>query len=346
MINVLLLSAMLPAAPLSAGVVSRDVTWSIGATTAAATVVMPAGKGPFPGVVMVPGSGPTDRDWCSRLLPGKNCSARLLAGELANAGFAVIRYDKRFTGPYAAGNLPLLAGKLSMLSHMEEVEGAAAMLKKQPGVDPSRVYALTNSEGAIHALNCQLAGKPSFAGLVLTGAPGRRMLEVLRSQIGAQVSALPDGADIMARFDKLMAKFQAGLPFSPDPALPAGINNLVASFSAPASLPFTRELLAADPAALAAKVRVPVLVLIGKKDIQIDPKLDGGPLEAALSKNKDASFVYPGNANHVLKYEPKPREQLTAQDGLSYNAEGRKLDPEAVKMIKDWFKARASSKGE
>ncbi len=340
----LFFSVMLMAAPLSAGAVSRDVTWSIGATTAAATITMPDGKGPFPGVVMVPGSGPTDRDWCSTLIPGRNCSGALLADELAGAGFAVIRYDKRFTGPYAAGNLPLLTGKLSMLSHMEELEGAAARLKEQTGVDPSRVYALTNSEGAIHAMNCQLAGKPAFAGLVLTGAPGRRLRDVIRSQIAAQVAQLPDAGGIMARFDKLMAKFQAGLPFAPDPDLPAGINKLVAGFYTPANLPFSREFLAADPAALASKVRVPVLVLIGKKDIQTDQELDGGPLDAALSKNKGASFVYPGNANHVLKYEPKPREQLTAQDALSYNAEGRKLDPETVKVITDWLKARATGK--
>jgi hypothetical protein len=337
---------LLAAAPLSAEVVSRDIVWSMDVTTAAATITGPAGPGPYPGVVIVPGSGPTDRNWCSPLLPGANCSGALLAAELAKAGFVVIRYDKRFTGPYAAGNLPLLRGKLSMQSHMDEIAGAAAQLKKEPAVDRSRVFALTSSEGALHALNCQLAGAPAFAGLVLTGAPGRSMQAVLRSQIAAKVAASPDAADIMARYDKLMAKFMAGLPFAPDPALHASINQLVAQFYNPAGLPFARELLSADVAALAARARGPMLVLIGKKDIQVDWQQDGRPLEKALSGNKDAAFSYPENANHILKYELKPREQLTGQDGLYYNAADRIIDPDAVKEIIGWLKARAYPKPE
>jgi len=344
MFNILCLTLLL-AAPAKAEVISREVTWSIGATTTAATITLPDGSGPHPGVVLVPGSGPTDRDWRSPLLPGTNGSASLLAAELSKAGFAVIRYDKRFTGPYAAGNLPLLHGKLSFQSHMEEVAGAVKMLKKSPGVDQSSIFALTNSEGAIHALNCHLSGAPAFAGLVLTGVPGRKLLDVLRSQIGAQVAALPEGPAIMTGLDKLLANFMAGLPFKADPALPPGVNQLVAGFHQPANLPFTREFITADVPAMAAKAGVPILVLIGKKDIQTSWELDGRPLEAALAGNKAAAFSYPENANHVLKYESKPREELSAQDGLYYNAEGKTLDPDALKKIISWLRTLAFPAG-
>jgi len=338
----ILFLTLLLAAPLRAEVVSREVTWHIGATTVAATITLPGIPGPYPGLVLVAGSGPTDRNWVSPVLPGSNGSASLLAAELAKAGFAVIRYDKRVAGPYAAGNMAPMQGKISLRTHMEEVSGAAEALKKEAGVDQSKVFALTNSEGAIHALNCQLSSAPVFAGLVLTGAPGRTMLAVLRTQIGAQVAAMPEGPAILAGFDKLMAKFRAGLPFAPDPALPAGVNNLVAGFYNPANLPFTREVLTADVAALAAKAKVPVLVLIGKKDVQVSWKLDGKALEAALSGNKEAAFSYPENANHVLKYEAKPAAQLSGRDGLYYNAAGKVLDPEARDVIINWLRAHSA----
>jgi pimeloyl-ACP methyl ester carboxylesterase len=332
--------AVLLSPPLSAGVISQEVAWTIGETTAAATITLPNGPGPHPGVVLVPGSGPTDRDWRSPLLPGPNGSASLLAEELARAGFAVIRYDKRFTGPYGAANMPLLAGKISFQGHMDEVAGAADQLKRLPEVDPARVFALTNSEGAIHALNCHLAAKPAFAGLVLTGVPGRKLTDVLRSQIGAQVAGMPEGPGILAGLDRLLARFLAGLPFAADPEVPQGVNQLIAALYQPANLPFTRELFTADVPAMAAGTGVPVLVVIGKKDIQVDWKLDGGPLKEALAAAA-AEFAFPENANHVLKYEPKPREELTAQDGLYYNAEGKKLDAETVRALAGWLKRQA-----
>jgi len=341
--NLLLLSALLLCPPASAEPVSERITWLLDGTTAAATITLPEGAGPWPGLVLVPGSGPTDRDWNSPLLPGRNGSAALLADSLAKAGFASIRYDKRFTGPYAAANGPLLSGKLSLKSHMDEVTAAAEQLKKRPGVAAAKVFALTNSEGAVHALNAHLAGAPEFAGLILTGVPGRPMVAVFRGQIEAQVSPLPQGKEIMAGYDKLAARFQAGLPFSPEPAVPPAINDIVAGFHSPSSLPFMREIFFVDPARLAAGVKAPLLVVIGGKDIQVDPQLDGKPLEEALSGSETASFVYPADADHILKHEPKPREQLSPlQVQNNYNAAGRELDGETLKVIIDWLRARSA----
>ncbi len=335
---------LMAAAPVGAEVVSRDVTWSVNGTTITATIVQPVGKGPYPGVVMVAGSGPTDRNWCSTQLPGKNCSGALVAEELAKAGFAVMRYDKSITGPNAAGNTAVLYGKLSMRTHMDEVAAAAAQLRKEPAVDGARVFALTNSEGARHALNCQSNGGCDFAGLVLEGVTGHSMGDSLRAQIAAQVAALPNAEDIMARYDKLMVAFVAGLPFVPDPELPAGINNLVANLNDPINLPFAREIMRFDNAVEAAKVNVPVLVVIGKKDVQADWQKDGGALEAAMAGNKNAKFLYPEDADHILKHEPRPRELLNNLAGLTYNAAGRVLDAEAVKGILAWLNVTADKR--
>jgi uncharacterized protein len=83
-----------------------------------------------------------------------------------------------------------------------------------------------------------------------------------------------------------------------------------------------------------------MLVLIGKKDIQVDWRADGDALKTATAKNGNATFVFPENADHVLKYEPRPREELTAEAAVRYNADGRVLDSDALCAILDWLAAQ------
>ena len=86
------------------------------------------------GIIMVAGSGPTDRDWCSPLLPGNNGSGKLLAEALATKGYVTLRYDKMASGPHVMENLPKFSGKASMESHCEEVAGAFSALISQDSV--------------------------------------------------------------------------------------------------------------------------------------------------------------------------------------------------------------------
>jgi pimeloyl-ACP methyl ester carboxylesterase len=319
---------------------SEEVTYTVDDIPVYATLTRPEGKGPFPAVVFVAGSGPTDRDWCTPLLPGTNGSARLLAEALTREGFVTLRYDKRFSGAHAMENLPKMMGKISMQAHTDELAGAVGLLAADRDVDPGRMFVLSSSEGAIHALHYQLqvTGR-KFHGMVLTGAPGRSIADVARSQIQAQVAGLPDGDIMMQHFDAAVADFMAGRPLNPDPALPEGARLLLASLATPANQPFSRELWSANPAGLLAKVTAPVLVVIGKKDIQVDWQLDGKPLEEAVRGHGNVTFAYPENSNHVLKHEAVPRESLVpAEAGANYNAEDRVLDPETWNIILDWLK--------
>ena len=133
---------------------SEDISWPLGQTIVDATVTGPAEPGSHPGVVFVAGSGPTDRNWETPLLPGSNGSARLLAERLASSGYTTIRYDKRFSGPRATQNLPLMTGA-SLEGHFDELAGAVATLRQRADVNPDRIFALTSSEGAIHVLYYQ-----------------------------------------------------------------------------------------------------------------------------------------------------------------------------------------------
>ncbi len=323
-------------------IVSEEVNWNIGETVVAATITRPNDIEVHPAIVFVPGSGPTDRDWNTPLLPGTNGSARLLAEELARSGYVTIRYDKRFTGPNAQKNMPLMVGNISMAGHVEELAGAVDQLLSRSDVDPQKIYVVANSEGNIHALHYQQERAKKFAGLVLIAPPGRNLPDIMYTQIAAQIAPMPNAEAIMAAYDKGMNAFLAGEPFKADPALPEALNTMIQSLYNPLNLPFTRELFLTDGSKLLSQVTAPTLVVIGKKDIQVDWQLDGAPLEAAASTMKNVTFAYPENANHVLKNEPKSRSELTAAvDGLTYNAADKVLDAEGLKVIVDWLAVRS-----
>jgi uncharacterized protein len=320
---------------------SLEVNWPLGETTMYGTVVRPFGSGPFPAVVMVAGSGPTGRDWNSPLLPGSNGSARLLAEALAQVGIASLRYDKRGIGLHARENMPLLIGKVSMQSFADELAGAVRTLASQGYVRSDRIFALANSEGTLHALNYHLHNPEiPFAGLVLIGPPGRPVGTVARSQLAAQAARIPNGEASLALYDAVIDRFLEGQPSAPDPALPEGIQMLLKGLETPANLPFARELWTADAAPLLRQVDIPVLVIIGKKDLQVDWQTDGEPLKLAAMGQKEATFLFPENANHVLKEELRPRPELVPVEmAESYNGPHTRLDPQALASIQEWLAA-------
>ncbi len=321
---------------------SSEVTWPMGETTMYGTLVRPFGPGPFPAVVMVAGSGPTDRDWNSPLLPGTNGSARLLAVALARAGIASIRYDKRASGPHARENVPLLIGKMSMQSHVDELAGAVHIMASQAYTHSGRIFALANSEGTLHALNYQLhSPEIPFAGLVLASPPGRAVGAVAHSQLAGQAARIPNGEALLALYDAAITRFLAGEPMAPDPVLPEGVQMLLKSLESPANLPLARELWMANAAPLLKQVDIPVLVIIGKKDIQVDWQTDGEPLKLAAAGQKEVTFLFPKNANHVLKEELRPRSELALTEMEGYNAPDARLDQEALTSILEWLAAHA-----
>jgi pimeloyl-ACP methyl ester carboxylesterase len=291
---------------------------------------------------MVAGSGPTDRNWNSPLIPGINGSAGLLAQVLTNQNFITLRYDKRASGPHVQENVPKMMGKISMEGHRQELAGGVQLLASHPDVDPKRLFALTSSEGCIHALNYQRSATDfPFAGLILTGAPARSIGEVARGQIAAQLAAVPGGDAMLAAYDAAMADFAAGRPVSVDDSLPETLRMVIGAAMAPVNQPFSRELWVTDPIQLAATVTAPVLVIIGKKDAQVGWQVDGRRWDKLASERNNFTIVYPDDANHVLKREPRSLEQLSSTDIMdSYSAADTVLDLQVVETIMAWLAAR------
>lgn len=145
------------------------------------------------------------------------------------------------------------------------------------------------------------------------GAPGRSVGDVARSRLIEQfdflhnakgatgsiirlvgrVKPLPDTEVTMKHYDEAVSQFIAGEPVRPDPSLPKGIKKLLLSLTTPANQPFSRELWTYNLTQHISKVDEPILVVIGKKDIQVNWKVDGRALEDATSEVKRV-FLLPG----------------------------------------------------
>ncbi len=319
---------------------SAELSWRVGKATIHGTLLRPLPQGIGAGVVFAAGSGPTDRDWNSPLLAGTNGSGKLLAEALAAAGITSLRYDKSVSGPQAVENITALGG-LTMQYHADEFAGAVRVLAEEPSVD--RIFGLGNSEGTLHVLHYQL-GDPDIplAGVVLIAPPGRSVGEVGRAQLAAQAALIPNGVALLALYDQAVARFVRGEPTTPDPALPEGVQTLLHGLESPMNLPFARELWLADAASLLGRVDVPTLVVIGKKDIQVNWKDDGELLHRAAAGRADITFVFPDDANHVLKHEPHQLGEVTAEALFAaYNADDAVLDADATSTVIGWLRQHA-----
>ena len=104
-------------------VVSDEVSFPVEGHTVPATIVHPT-TGVWPAIVLMAGSGPTDRDWNSPLLPNKNGSGKLLAEALAKHGAVVIRFDKA-----AVGGNKLAADQVTLDTSVDEARGALTFLR-------------------------------------------------------------------------------------------------------------------------------------------------------------------------------------------------------------------------
>jgi hypothetical protein len=85
-----------------------------------------------------------------------------------------------------------------------------------------------------------------------------------------------------------------------------------------------------------------MLVVIGKKDLQVDWQADGEPLQRAVTGRDDVTFLFPENANHVLNEESRPRSKLALAEVMEqYNGPDSRLDPQAMDSILAWLAAHA-----
>ena len=155
--------------------------------TLPSTISLPARDDAAPCVVFFAGSGPTDRDWTSPLLPGTNGSGAQLAVALQARGVGSIRFDKVGSGvnmPKSAAPADLkMLDVLSLAHYVDEAEAAFDELASREGC--GTVFLLGHSEGSIHASSAAIAKQadPRFGGFISLSGPARSILDTAIGQI-------------------------------------------------------------------------------------------------------------------------------------------------------------------
>jgi pimeloyl-ACP methyl ester carboxylesterase len=241
-------------------------------------LTLPETKLPVPVVLMIAGSGPTDRNGNNPALPGKNNMLQMLASDLAARSIASVRFDKRGVAGSAAAGIPEVDLRFS-----DFVDDASRWVRLLQGDDRfSRVIVLGHSEGSLIGM---LATMESEADAYISVAgPGRPAYEVIEVQLSVQPEA------IQTESSRILTELRAGRTVpDADPTL--------AALYRPAIQPYLISWFKYDPAQVIAQLKVPTMIVQGTTDIQV-PVSEGELLHAA---RPEASYEVVERMNHVLK---------------------------------------------
>lgn len=323
----------------------------------AGTLTTPRGDGPHPGVILVTGSGPQDRD---ETLMGHKPFA-VLADHLTRAGIAVLRYDERGVGE-SEGDF----GSATSYDFAADAEAALGYLAARADVDADRVGIVGHSEGGlVGPLVASQSDRPAF--VVMLAGPGMTGRDVIEDQSramaraqGADEAAIatnlaisaelfdiavaePDpeaAADAMAQVLRAAlaeldsaTRAAAGIPQGGEEAFIAGQVNQV-------NTPWFRTFLAYDPLPALESLQVPVLAVNGELDLQVTHEANLAAIEAALERggNPDYTVVALPGLNHLFQ---------TAETGsvAEYATIDETMSPRVMDLVADWINERFGDGG-
>jgi pimeloyl-ACP methyl ester carboxylesterase len=275
-------------------------------------------------VLIIPGSGPTDRDG-NNPAGVKASTYRLLAEGLASQGVASLRFDKR--GMFASATATPDGNSVTVADYVGDVRSWVTVLQRETGAPC--VWVLGHSEGGLVAL-AAAQGQTNICGLILVATAGRPMGQVLRDQLKANPGNAPILSQAMAAIDTIESGRRVDIE-NLHPALQKLFNPSVQGFLV--------SLFSFDPVKLIAGISKPILALQGQSDIQIGEADAGLLIQHANPQSKLA--ILP-NVNHVLKtVKTKDRQENLA----TYSDPGLPLAPRVVDAITAFLKGSAGTAG-
>lgn len=254
------------------------------------TLTLPSGPMPLPTDVpvflIVPGSGPTDRDGNSPL--GITAAPyRLLAEALAERGYPSVRIDKR--GMFGSAGAVSNPNDVTIACYGDDLLAWTNVIRARLPAKggPRCVIPIGHSEGGLVAL-AAMARMPDACGLILIASIGRSLDEVIREQLRSN----PANAPFIEEAEAALAALRRG-----ERVEGTTMNAALRPLFAPEVQNFLIDAISYDPVELAAHLEVPILVIQGTRDLQVSVA-DARLLVAAAA---DATLALVADVNHVLK---------------------------------------------
>ncbi len=311
----------------------------------AGTLTLPQGKGPFPAVVMVTGSGRQNRD--EELMGHK--PFLLIADYLTRHGIAVLRYDDR--GSFRSqGNF----AESTTFDFADDAEAAFNYLRQRKEINPKEIGIIGHSEGGLIA-PIVASRNPQVAFIVMLAGPGVPGSDIILEQIRLIDQAAGMSKEKIDNALKAEEKLFRILKQQPDQERAAEMMTGVLDknieedkdatpeekVQAKSSIPMEikqintvwfRTFIDTDPRDYLSKVKCPVLALNGAKDLQVPPDLDLAEIEKALKKagNKHSEVKKMPDLNHLFQH-------CTTGSPMEYGQIEETFSPEALGIIADWI---------
>ena len=288
-------------------VLLRPIELETGSGTLYGSLMLPKSDKPVPVVLILAGSGPTDRDG-NNPQGGRNDNLRKLAWQLAQNNIASVRFDKRGIAQSVAAGPD--ERTLSLDQYVTDAVAWGNKLKSDPRFGP--LFVLGHSEGALIA--SLAAPGMDAAGVVSIAGTGRPVGQVLREQL--QRNHLPPA--LLQRSFELISNLEAG-------RIDNNVPNSLEVIFRPSVQPYLISLLHYNPATAFAALKMPALIVQGTHDIQVDVN-DARLLKAA---KPDAELTLIDGMNHVMRIVPMDMK-LQVQ---SYNDPNQRLASELGERI-------------
>jgi pimeloyl-ACP methyl ester carboxylesterase len=281
MLRVLLLTLTLFTGFAQATVLQRPISMDTGTGELFGSLLLPKSDTPVPVVLIISGSGPTDRDG-NNPDGGRNDSLKRLAWVLAKHNIASVRYDKRGVAASLAATPD--ERNLTLEAYVSDAEAWGRKLKTDARFGP--LILLGHSEGALVA--SLAAPSVDAAAVISLSGSARPVDQVIRQQLS---NRLPP--PLMLRSNELLDSLKAG---KTDDNVPPQLQVIFR----PSVQPYLISLFRHDPAAAFAKLKMPALIIQGSNDIQVGVN-DARLLKAA---KPDAELALIEGMNHVLRIVP------------------------------------------
>ena len=283
------------------------------------TLLQPEGVMRPPVVLLIAGSGPTDRDGNSTLLAGRTDSLKLLAQALAEVGLASVRYDKRgVAGSAAAG------GPESALRFETFTDDAACWIDALTREDRfSAVAVIGHSEGSLIGM-LAASSRPVAAFVSIAGA-AQRASEILRTQLRDKLPA-----SLATANETLLQSLENDRLVE---TVPAELSALYRASVQPYLISWMKHV----PTEAFAAIDAPALVIQGDCDLQVDV----GQAQVLHQARPASQLTIIGGMNHVLKTVGND----PARQAASYGDPSLPIDPDFVATVQAFllgvFQARS-----